>query len=262
MTVKDKKMEDTKTKKEVFDLIQKISHQQVEIFKMTQEQKKMAGLDMDTPNIATTLNNKLVQLQHEFEESGISIYSNELVGNAVILDLFEYARKGVENSANYQKTSDSIIKKKQNRDCKFKHGSFLVRLAKIKNFFMPIREEDLLYTQEEKQVISQYILDSIDIDKQLWNYNLRNHIVDSIVKEMKRQNYTAHEVQKLIEESVIPDLQKLGLDDLTPELKTALRGEKNKSGSLEELIQEIQVTAKGIQKNVATIEKHLEGREK
>lgn len=241
----DKEVEkfEAEYKKRLFSKIQGICLSQSMIVQMTEKLEKQIRLDINFPNIGNTLNNKLVQLQQEFKKAGISMYSKKiedygelklngigksLVGEAVIFDLIAYTSKGINSAIRYQKTIDVIIEKKIKKIHEFKDRSQTTQfLDKMKNFFNPLKEEDLLYSQEEIQLIKQCVLDCIASDEQLWNYNLKDNIVSSITKEIKEE-YAAYVVPELLEESVIPDLQQLGLADLIPELQRTLVEEYRK----------------------------------
>lgn len=239
-----KEFEDDDFKKDLFASLSRTISNQSEVCEATKTQRKDMGLDVDLPNIGTTLNNKLNQLQQEFKKAGISMYSKKIeedeflklndidssfVANAIILDLAQYAKKGAEETTNYQNMANSIVNIKMQKIRALEQKNPIRQvLAKIKRFFVPLREEDLLYTQEEKQIISQCISDYKATNAQLDKYNLRDNIVSSIVKKIREQKYVAYVVPELLERSVIPDLKKLGLADLIPELQQTLREEYEK----------------------------------
>lgn len=74
----------------------------------------------------------------------------------------------------------------------------------------------MTYTPEKKESINSPLRDYREIDNQLWKYNLRDNIIPSIVRQIRDRGYSASTVHGLLEESVIPDLEKLGLADLIP----------------------------------------------
>ena len=99
---------------------------------------------------------------------------------------------------------------------------------RIRNFFVPVRQEELEYTQEETDLVNSHLSDYKETDNQLWKYNLRDNIVPSIVNKVREQGYEAYTVPGLLEECVIPDLEKLGLADLIPQLQQKLIEEYKK----------------------------------
>lgn len=223
-------------KKKLFDNIATIISSQSELFNKTRALRKDIGLDMNLPNIGTTLNNKLVLLQHEFEVAGTSMYSEKLgkvdmtlIGEAVTMDLIQYATNGIKNSETYQKIANAITENRMNKVNSLQQKNSIRQfLGRIKSFFVSQKKEDLLYEQQQEQAIKQCISDYKATDKQLWEYNLRDNIISSITKQIRRQEYRAHQVPQLLKESVLPDLQKLGLADLIPELQITLIEEYKK----------------------------------
>lgn len=238
-----KEFED-KYKEVLFGKVREISSQQHQLISQIRQLGKYADLETDLPNLGTTLNNKLVILQHEFQDAGISMYSQKVedygplklnfvgssyVGDAIIYDLINYASKGAQNLADYNKTMKEVTDKKVEKVQALEKASPVRRFfAKLRNFFIPVKQEDLSYTQEETNLVNSHLLDYINTDKQLWNYNLRDNAISSIVRKIREQRYYASGVPGLLEESVIPDLEKLGLADLIPQLQQALIEEYKK----------------------------------
>ena len=241
---KEVKVFEDKYKKVLFGKIGEISSQQHELISQIHDLGKYVDLERDLPNIGITLNNKLVELQHEFQSAGISMYSQKVedygllklnfvgasfVGDAIISDLINYASKGTQNLADYNKTMKEITDKNVEKVQGLEKASPIRRFfAKIRNFFVPIKQEDLSYTQEETHSVNTHLSDYRDTDNQLWKYNLRDNVISSIVKKIREQGYDAYTVPGLLEESVIPDLEKLGLTDLIPQLQQALVEEYKK----------------------------------
>lgn len=100
----------------LFGKVGEISSQQHELISGIEESGEFVDLESDLPNLGITLNNKLVELQYEFQNAGLSMYSQEFkdygfvgssfVGEAVILDLIKHASKGTQNLAEYSKTKE------------------------------------------------------------------------------------------------------------------------------------------------------------
>jgi len=74
MESEDKKFEEI-YKSIVFDMIAQGSSVNFKLVEGIQEVLALIGEERKLPNIAITLNNKLVELQHQFGNSGISIFS-------------------------------------------------------------------------------------------------------------------------------------------------------------------------------------------
>lgn len=241
---KEVKVFEDKYKKVLFGKIGEISSQQHELISKIHDLGKDIDLESDLPNIGITLNNKLVELQHEFQDAGISIYSQKIedygpfklnfvgasyLGEAIILDLINYASEGTENLADYNKAMKKATDKKVEKTQALEKASPIRRFfAKIRNFFVPVKQEDLSYTKEETDLVNSHLSDYRETDKKLWKYNLRDNVVSSIVRKIREQGYYASGVPGLLEECVIPDLEKLGLADLIPQLQQALIEEYKK----------------------------------
>ena len=84
------------------------------------------------------------------------------------------------------------------------------------------------YTQEETDTINIHLSHYKETDNELWNYNLREKMIPNIVRKIRERGYGACTVPGLLEENIIPDLQKLGLVDLIPELQQTLIEEYKK----------------------------------
>ncbi len=223
----------------LFEKVGKIASQQYELISQIHDLGEFADLESDLPNIGITLNNKLIELQHQFQRAGLSIYSQEFqnygfvgssfIGEAVILDLINYASKSTQNLVDYDKAKKAVKDKKVEKMQGLEKASPVRRfLARIRNFFVPVKQEDMTYTPEETELINSHLRDYRDTDNQLWKYNLRDNIVPSIVKKIREQRYEAYGVPGLLEECVIPDLEKLGLADLIPQLQQTLIEEYKK----------------------------------
>lgn len=212
---------------------------QHELISHIHELGRYLDLESDLPNIGITLNNKITELQHEFKNAGISMYAHEFkeyefvgtsfMGEAIIHDLIKYVEKGTQNLSNYNESIKEITNKKIEKTQGLEKANPVRRFfGKIKNFFIPVKQEDMTYTKEETDSINSYLLDYKKTDEQLWKYNLRDNIVPSIVREIREKGYRPYLVPGVLEESVIPDLQKLGLADLIPQLQQSLVEEYKK----------------------------------
>lgn len=241
---KEVKAFEDKIKEELFNKVEEISLQEHELISGIEKSDKFVDLESDLPNLGITLNNKLIELQHEFQNAGLSMYSKKVedygplklsfigssfVGEAVLWDLVNYANKGTQNLADYSKTMKEVTDKKVEKVQGLEKASPIRRFfAKIRRFFVPVKQEDMTYTPEEIEFINEHLRDYRETDNQLWKYNLRDNIIPSIVRQIRDKEYRAYTVPELLEESVIPDLEKLGLADLIPQLQQTLIEEYKK----------------------------------
>lgn len=196
--------------------------------------KIILSLSKDTnikniPNIANRAHNKLIELQKQFQNAGTSLYSKEsIVGETIIDDVIDFQKKGLD----YIISCDDVIKKhlmKRNSE----QSQELINFTPLKKFFMMIRNVFMPKKQEEKTLaceeeIKSIVQKYINISEELWKYNLEDNIVESIVNKIRREDFKAFAVPAVLEECVIPDLQKLGLLDKIPEIQLALIEEYKK----------------------------------
>lgn len=95
---------------------------------------------------------------------------------------------------------------------------------------MPNTTSDLTsYSKEEIEEINSHLLEFKKIDESLWKYNLRDNVVQSIVKSINDNQYTDYTISNLLKKAVIPTLQKLGLEDRIPQLQEELSTAKGQS---------------------------------
>ena len=230
-----------KFKSEVYGKINQMIQMQSEWIAGIQKMNRNFDLENDLSNIGITMNNKLVELKNIFQHAGISIYSQQFenygtfnlnfttasfIGKSIINDLLDYTQKGMNQLGEYSKRIRQISEEKIKKSQALEKTSYLRRLfSKIKTIFKPTYSNPWTLTQEEKQELESILSKYREIGSQLYTYNLRDNIVSSIVKEVMHNKYSASEVPGLLEESVIPNLQKLGLTDLIPNLQQAISEE-------------------------------------
>lgn len=226
-------------KDRLFEKITKISSDLSEIISQVQKTSRDIDLESDLPNLGITLNNKLVELQQEFKNAGLSIYikkyenngviGTSFIGDAMIEDLLSYVFKAGQNLSDYNETMSKIREKKAQQLQALEKVSPLRRfLARIKKLIVPETQEQVSYTQEETDAINIHLCHYKETDNELWNYNLRENMILNIVRKIRERGYGAYTLPGLLEESINPDLQKLGLSDLIPELQETLIEEYKK----------------------------------
>lgn len=190
------------------------------------DKSKYMGLEINLPNIEITLNNKVVELQHEFKRAGISIYGSHkdlgasFVGDAIIFDLIaNYANRGIQNLICCFEEMKEVITNQTEKDQELEKNS------PIKSFFLRARVFFATFRpieQEKINSITSHLSEYREIDEQLWNYNLRDNIISSIVELIRYNKYSAQILPDLLEACVVPDLEKLGLPGLLPQLQQTL----------------------------------------
>lgn len=241
MAVTDKEVKDfeSKYKKILFDKIHNFSFTYSQLISSIEESSKYTGTDSNLPNIVITLNNKLVELSHSFREAGTSIFSTKiedygifnlnmvsssLIGEAIIFDMFSRTEEATVTLQKYSSLLEQMSNIKRQQAQSLKNGGPLKSIfLKFRSLVFPSQKIDLSYTQEETEKLNSFLSQYKEIDEQLWKYNLENDLVSSLVKHIVvERNYSETQISGLLEESVIPDLQKLGLMHLLPQLQQEL----------------------------------------
>ena len=234
------------------ETISKIS----QIITKIQETGQDIIIDTKIPNIGITFNNKLNELAHEFRRAGISLYtetsekydyvSTNFVGIAIIEDLIYYLSKGSELLSEYESSIEITIRKKTEE---IKEVEELGGVKKIfwlvRSFFNPSIISDLIYySDEELREIDSYFIEYKEIDDSLWEYNLNDNLVQSLVKFINSHQYNEFNIPELMQESVIPILQKLGLEELIPQLQAIIDKPQEQSISSDKKSWELTSTEK------------------
>ena len=197
----------------------------------------------DIPNVGITINNKLVELSHVFEDSGISMFyslsddydlvSSSFIGDAVINDLVDKLTTANESLLKYSRKIKDISDNRSNKLSKIeKAGPIKKTFLILKEMFSSKKLFDLKLTEEEKSELDSYLIKYDEDNNEILNYNLEDNILKVLVKEISGESefegekiphkYSAGVVPGVLEESVIPDLKKLGLEELIPVLKKEL----------------------------------------
>lgn len=225
-------------KKVLFGEINSLTLAQSKLITLIQDNQKLIGTTEDLPNIAITLHNKIIELSHQFEESGLSMFSSKtedygafkldflgasIVGKATIFDMISKVDQGTEILRKYD-LEFSRISKPKNQLIKSLENSGRIKkfLFKLSCIINPRKLMNFSYSEEEKQNLSSYLSEYSSIDEELWNYNLRDNIIPSLVNHLKGESYSKENAFEILEECIISDLQKLGLGDLIPQLKEEL----------------------------------------
>ena len=226
--MKEEKQEylEEENKKLIFDKISNINSEQIEMINLiTINAKNIGQLDVSIPNVGITLNNKLVELSQEFKRHGISMfysdYGIQFVGAAIINDLIDRLVISIKKLREYDKELGSIVKNKREQEQALQNISPIKKFfSKIRSFFVKENPIDLSLTEEEQKILDSSLQEYKDVDDQIWNYNLRDNIISSIVKQFTEQKF--YDPQGLLNRDIIPDLKKLELGDLVPELQKTL----------------------------------------
>lgn len=152
-----------------------------------------------------------------------------LIGEAIISDLLTYIDKGNDQLSAYLMEEEKSVERRVEEFKKLeKYSPVRKFFASIRNFFLPAKRPNIDVTQEEKETLCSCLSNYQDINEQLSDYNLKDNLVSSVVRLIRERKYDSIMLPALLEEEIAPDLQKLGLSDLIPQLQQALVEEYKK----------------------------------
>ena len=229
----DRKNHKNKYKEEVFEKIYKIVSLQDNNIRKIEILKKKIGIKTRVPNIGITVNNKIVEISRIFKLAGISIYTeiNEkgsqnksFCGRAIIEDIISQTSESIDLIIEFYNTLIDILKQKRNK---------WYGLDQIKTVWRVIKNPGKLnnilsittFSKDEIEKIEANLIEFAKMDDKIWNYNLKDNFIQSILSFIN-QNRDEYEIPVVLEESIIPTMQKLGLEELIPELKEQLSQEQ------------------------------------
>ena len=225
----DRKNYENKYKEEVFEKRYKIVSLQDNNIRKIEILKKKIGIKTRVPNIGITVNNKIVEISRIFKLAGISIYTeiNEkgsqnksFCGRAIIEDIISQTSESIDLIIEFYNTLIDILKQKRNK---------WYGLDQIKTVWRVIKNPGKLnnilsittFSKDEIEKIEANLIEFAKMDDKIWNYNLKDNFIQSILIFIN-QNRDEYEIPVVLEESIIPTMQKLGLEEQIPELKEQL----------------------------------------
>ena len=231
---KDIRINEDRYKNLLNDKIEEIISKQSEIITQIFKTGKDVDIDTDIPNIGITFNNKLNELSQIFKKAGISMFvepnekynfvDSNFVGNAIIEDMISQISNGMQALSEYDSSIDKATKKRMEKvKALEKSGPIKKLFLKIRSFFVPTTVSDLTsYSENEIEEANSHLLEYKEVDENLWKYNLKDNVVQSLVKFINNKRYHESGISELLEESVIPTLQKLELESVIPKLQNEL----------------------------------------
>jgi len=220
-----------------FKLYNQISKQGDAIDLITKNATNLGQSQVKIDNAAITLNNKLVELLHIFKRAGISMFAREnerydyvdssFLGDAIIFDLLDKLAKATDKLIEYSKKIEEVTNSRIEKTLARQNKSSISKFfSQIKGMFVPEQSVDLSF-EEEQSILDSLFQEYRNTYLEIFNYNLEDNLVQSLVKNIV--SYSASVVPGLLEEDVIPDLKKLGLEHLVSKLQEALIEEYKKN---------------------------------
>lgn len=199
MDNQDVKEFEDRYKRQLFREFEELSFRQTDLIQQTSINEYF-----DLPNMEEIVHQKIIELSEIFQKANISMFSKKMkygpyglefvgsysMGNAIIDRLTRYVEEGIKVLERYKEEQTT------------KRHSFFRRPKKTINLFR----------------IDEYI----NIGNQIKKYNLRDNIVADIINYMNKNRFSQETILEALEKDIEPDLQKLGLSDLIPQLKKEL----------------------------------------
>lgn len=215
---------------------------------------KSLNIDInDLPNIGITINNKVTEMNNIFKQSGVSLFANynekydfvstNFVGDAILSDLLSNVVKSVGVLESFTSTIEEIDRKRTEQ------VKALTELGPIKKFFLRIRSLFVPNTvteltsppQEDIEKAKSYLSEYMGIDEKIWDYNLKDNLVQSIVTSIRDQHLSLN-IPELLNEYIEPTLKKLGLEELIPQLQEELS--KSQDAKVTETMKQSEIETK------------------
>ncbi len=192
------------------------------------------------------LNNKLVELNREFKNNNIYMnakyryvpdgifalspgISESFVGISILTDLTNKFNNCIDCLEEYL--------------CLLTDPSGITNNKLINRIMRKTKKpmEEIIYTDKDRTILSELRKEYNKNDDAIFNYNLKENLIDSIISTIKYYNLTPNTIAILMEDDIIPDLHKLGLANQISLLKEKINEECKK-----EIPQNKTMSAKGM----------------
>lgn len=218
----------------VYEKVREIISKQTELITNLEKNGKYFDIDTDVPNVGITFNNKLVELAQIFKKAGISMFvdpnekydfvGSNFVGDAIIEDMISQLSNGMQVLSECNSSMSKATTEKSKKVKALEESSTIKKLFfKIRSFFVTNTVLDSTsFSEAEIGEVKSHLSKYKEVDKNLCEYNLRDNVVQSLVNFINNREYHDFTIPELLEESVISTLQKLGLEDVIPNLQEEL----------------------------------------
>lgn len=208
-----------------------------ESLELIQKFERINAKEENLPNIVTTLHDKLTQeVIKQFRTVGIEFNMKSYLVQAIVSDLLCKFEEGVTEFKDCSENLNFVREVQED----FESRVELAPTSKVKNFFARIRGmfkperkqeklEELERERQEKklQEANIHLLKYKYINSELEKYTIKNNIVNSLSKEILYGQGSGLTLSnsEFIEEKIKPEMKKLGLDNLLPNLEDKMYNE-------------------------------------
>ena len=266
---------ENRRKEILYQIIRESISKQAKFIMQVEETCKIFDINVSMPNIGITLNNKLIEISKIFKKAEISMFAepneklnmvnSNFVGEAIINDLVAQLAEGIQTLVEYDFSMKKVINKKTEQITALEKSGPIKRIFfSIRSLFNPNLILNLVsYSKEEVEEIKSHLSEYKKIDENLWEYNLEDNIVQSLANYINDRQYDDNTIPEVIEECIKPTLEKLGLENVIPQLKEELSKSREQLDSSKDKSWELSTSQKmEIQKSSKQIANEMDNNEK
>ena len=239
-TLEEKQKRHTQDKKDyrlermLFDRINAMQGKIKESLELIKKFERINAKEENLPNIVTTLHDKLTQeVIKQFRTVGIEFNMKSYLVQSIVSDLLNKFEEGITE---FKDCSENLNFVREVQD-DFESKVELVSTSKVKNLiarlrglFKPERKQERLEQLERERQEKKLEEANIHLIKykfknnELEKYTIKSNIIYSLTREIligpgSGLNLT---VTEFIEQKIRPEMKKLGLEDLLPQLEENL----------------------------------------
>ncbi len=266
---------ENRRKEILYQIIRESISKQAKFIMQVEETCKIFDINVSMPNIGITLNNKLIEISKIFKKAEISMFAepneklnmvnSNFVGDAIINDLVAQLGEGIEKLLEYDFSMEKVINKKTTQIKALEKSGPIKRIFfSIRSLFNPNLISNVVsYSKEDIEEIKSHLSEYKKIDENLWEYNLEDNIVQSLANYTNDRQYDDNTIPEVIEECIKPTLEKLGLENVIPQLKEELSKSREQLDSSKDKSWELSTSQKmEIQKSSKQIANEIDNNEK
>ena len=231
----DKK--DYRLERMLFDRINKMQGKIKESLELIKKFERINAKEENLPNIVTTLHDKLThEVIKQFRTVGIEFNMKSYLVQSIVSDLLNKFEDGITEFRNCSENLNFVREVQED----FESRVELAPTSKVKNFFARIRGmfkperkqerlEELERERQEKKLeeANIHLIKYKFINSELEKYTIKNNIVNSLTREIlhgQGSGLTLN-IEEFINERIVPEMKKLGLENLVPELEDKIYSE-------------------------------------
>ena len=238
----DKK--DYRLERMLFDRINKMQGKIKESLELIKKFERINAKEENLPNIVTTLHDKLTQeVIKQFRTVGIEFNMKSYLVQAVVSDLLGKFEEGITE---FRDCSENLNFVREVQD-DFESRVELAPTSKVKNLFARLRGifkperkqerlEELERERQEKKLeeANIHLIKYKFINSELQRYTIKKNIVNSLTREILHGQGSGNtlNLKEFISEKIAPEMSKLGLDGLIPELEKNVYKEYNEKHNI------------------------------